>query len=418
MANIEVARSDFRRDVAKTPRITLKNRFFEQNPVLNASQDFTATISRPRLKKYIEAGGGHIRATFSEPGTFGDDAFVISGLDLYRVNTRTVATLVGTIGTDLQSSPSFAAVQNIGVTPGHLFIADGGVLWVYTANGNATGHLTATAIANNDVVVLDTVNYKFTNASVNAGAPAGTAANPWLVKLGATLAESLSDLFHAINGDGTPGTTYSTVLTGHATVSAYSLTGTDLFVAAKAAGIAGNIIASTETGANMAWAAATLTGGGATQLRQVAMPDDVGAISIASINSYVIVVPVQGGDVNGQFYWIDPGETFVDPMNFATAERSPDAVNQVIVFSDRFWLCGQSTTEAWVTTGNADAPMQRFAGVLYDRGTWEGSAVKVKDSLILVDEDGGVFQIGGGLKRISRPDIEERIRRAIGVSAL
>src|SRR6185312_9471048 len=186
-----------------------------------------------------------------------------------------------------------------------------------------------------------------------------------------------------INGTGTAGTTYSTALTAHATVNAYTRTATDLYVAANAAGITGNIIASTETGANMAWGAATLTGGGAAQLRQVAVPDDVGAISVGSINSYVIVVPVQGGGVNGQFYWVNPGETTIDPLDFATAERSPDPVNQVIVFSDRFWLCGSSTTEPWVTTGNADAPMQRFAGVLYDRGTWEGTAVKVKDSLIL-----------------------------------
>jgi hypothetical protein len=418
MANIEIAKSDFRRGVARSAPIIMKNRFLRQNPILNASQDFTSTISRPRMRKWIEVGGGHIRATFSEPGTFNDDVFVISGLDLYRVTKLGVATLIGTIGVSLLSSPSFAAVQNIGATPSHLFIADGGVLWVYTESGNATGHLTATAIANNDTVTLDTVVYKFTNASVNAGTPAGTLANPWLVALGASLAISLSNLFAAINGTGTAGTTYSTALTAHATVNAYTRTGTDLYVAANAAGIAGNTIASTKTGANMVWGAATLTGGGAAQLRQVAVPDDVGAISVGSINSYVIVVPVQGGGVNGQFYWVNPGETTIDPLDFATAERSPDPVNQVIVFSDRFWLCGSSTTEPWVTTGNADAPMQRFAGVLYDRGTWEGTAVKVKDSLILVDEDGAVFQISGGLKRISRPDIEEQIRKAIAVSTI
>jgi hypothetical protein len=52
-------------------------------------------------------------------------------------------------------------------------------------------------------------------------------------------------------------------------------------------------------------------------------------------------------------------------------------------------------------------------GVTFDRGTWEGTAVQVKESMIVVDADGGVFQIAGGLKRISRPDIEERIRVAI-----
>jgi hypothetical protein len=37
--------------------------------------------------------------------------------------------------------------------------------------------------------------------------------------------------------------------------------------------------------------------------------------------------------------------------------------------------------------------------------------------MVIVDSDGGVFQISGGLKRISRPDIEERIREAIQYQA-
>jgi hypothetical protein len=417
VAEIQVARSDFRRQVAKTPSISVRNRFFEQNPILNADKEFTSLIARPRLKKWIEAGTGHVRGIFSEPGTFSDNVFVISGLNLYRVSQTTqVATLVGQTSTNLYSSPSFAAVQNIGTTPGHLFIADGSVLWCYSESGNATGHLTAAgAVANNDTVTIDTVVYKFTNAGVNVGTPAGTLANPWLVAMGISTATALTNLYRAINGFGTPGTDYSTALVAHATCNAYSVGATDLFVAYNTAGVAGNVIATTETGANISWGAATLANGGAAQIRQVAVPGDVGAISIAHINSYVIVVPVQGQNVNGQFYWINPGETNIDPLDFATAERSPDAINQVIVFSDRFWFPGQKTTEAWVTTGNADSPVQRFSGVLYDRGAWAGTAVKVKDSMILVDEDGGVFQIGGGLKRISRPDIEERIRRAIQI---
>jgi hypothetical protein len=417
VAEIQVAHSDYRRQVAKNASASVRNRYFEQNPILNAGKDLPALFSRPRLRKWLEAGTGHVRGLFSEPGMFNDDVFIVSGLSLYRINrAAAAATLIGTISTDLSSSPSFAAVQNIGTTPGHLFLADGSVLWVYSENGNATGHLTAAgAVVNNDTVTIDTVVYKFTNGAVNTGTPAGTLANPWLVAMGVSTAAALTNLYRAINGFGTPGTDYSTATVAHATCNAYSAGATDLYVAYNSAGTAGNVIATTETGANISWGGATLSGGGAAQLRQVAMPDDVGAISIAHINSYVIVVPVQGKNVNGQFYWINPGETSVDPLDFATAERSPDAINQVIVFSDRFWFPGQKTTEAWVTTGDSASPVQRFSGVLYDRGSWAGTAVKMKDSMVLVDEDGGVFQISGGLKRISRPDIEERIRRAIQI---
>jgi hypothetical protein len=58
--------------------------------------------------------------------------------------------------------------------------------------------------------------------------------------------------------------------------------------------------------------------------------------------------------------------------------------------------------------------MQRFQGILFDRGAWDGTAVKVRDSMIVVDEEGGAFIINNGQRRISNPAIEERIRKAIG----
>jgi len=415
MALISVGRSTFRRDVAKIASIALRNRFFEQNPVLNASDDFTSLISRPALRKFIIVGDGPVRFTFDEPGTFADSLFVVSGIGLYRVSIAGASSFIGNIGSSDIGSVSMAATGQIGTTPEYLFIADGGVLWVYLEDGSALGQLEASgAIANGNVISIGGIYYQWTNASVNAGTPAGTAPSPWLVNLGANNAEALTAMFKAINGTGIPGTDYSTALIIHSTVSAYSVSATDLFVAAKTPGTAGNSIAVTETGANLAWAGgATLTDGGTPQLRQVAVPDDLGAVSVAVINSYVIVVPVQGRGTNGQFFWINPGEIVIDPLNFATSERSPDPANQVVVFSDRFWILGSTTTEPWVLTGNIDAPVQRFSGVLYDRGAWEGTAIRVKDSMIVVDEDGAVFQIAGGLKRISRPDIAERIRRAI-----
>jgi hypothetical protein len=89
----------------------------------------------------------------------------------------------------------------------------------------------------------------------------------------------------------------------------------------------------------------------------------------------------------------------------------------VIVFGDQFWLPGSNTTEVWYFTGNIDSPVLRLQGVTFDRGTIEGTAVQVKESMIITDSDGGVFQIAGGLERISNPAIEERIRKAIAYEA-
>jgi hypothetical protein len=66
----------------------------------------------------------------------------------------------------------------------------------------------------------------------------------------------------------------------------------------------------------MAWTAGTLTGGGGTLCHEVQTPDDVGVISLGYIASYVVVVPAQDEGVNGQFYWIEPGETTIDRVEF------------------------------------------------------------------------------------------------------
>lgn len=415
---IPLARADYRRDVAKEARVLTRNRYFEQNPVL--TEDPTALIARPGMKRAIQVGEGPIRFLYSQPGTFDEDLFTVSGLDLYRVSSVTLAaTLLGTIGTVVTDSVSMVATANIGETPGHLFICDGGVLWCYTEDGYATDYLTATgAIANAYIVVIDGVYYKWTNASVDAGTPLGTVAFPWLVKLGVDAAESLQNLFEAINGEGEAGVTYSTALDPNPNVLAYNSSATQLFVRAVNNGISGNVIAVSKTGANIIWNSATLAGGGAPSLLQVPMPDDVGAISLGYIASYVIVIPAQGQGVNGRFYWINPGETTIDPFDFATAERSPDAVYQVVVFGDQFWLPGQSTTEVWYPSGDPDAPMVRTQGIVFDSGCWQGTAIQVKTSLITVDSDGRVYQISGQSKPISTPDIEERIREAMALQRI
>lgn len=405
------------RQVAAEPVITLKNRYAEQNPRLNDTP--VSLISRPRLKKFAEVGSGHIRKVFSTPGVFADELFVVSGTDLYRGGYDGTFDLIGTISTSITGDVSMCAVAPIGTTPAFLYIAEGGVLWVYTENGQASGHLDITGtIADNDTVEIDGVYYKWVSTSVDAGTPAGTVGSPWLVAKGTNNGEAMTNLYNAINLTGVAGTDYSTGTVQHTSMFAGSVSATDLYVYAIEFGISGNGKSLTETSSNAAWTAATTAGGGDDQIRQVMVPDDSGAISVAQINSYVIVVPTQTEEINGRFFWINPGETKIDPTDFATAERSPDGINQVVVFGEMFWLMGQNTTEPWITTGDLTAPVERFKGVLYDRGAWAGTAVQIKDRLVTIDEDGGVWMIAGGAQRVSSPDIEEKIRRAIHKAAL
>lgn len=412
MVDIPLARSDYFRTVAKEARIRLRNRFFEENPVLTATQ--SALIARPGLRRGINVGTGPIRGVYNQAGSFDDAMFVASGEDLYRIDLDGIPTLIGSIPSlSMISAVEMAATSNIGETPAYLFVAAGSSLMCYVADGFARGNITGTP-ANTDVVRMGTVYYQFTSGSVDTGTPAGTVANPWLVSLGISPAEAWDNLGDAVGATGFAGTQYSTALVLNPDVQLTSSTATDVNIRANAIGVLGNSVITTETGAAISWTqGGTLADGGDPIWFQINTPDDVGIISLGYIASYVVLIPAQGQGINGRFFWIDPGETSIDPLDFATAERAPDPVTEVVVFGDQFWLPGATTTEAWYFSGDEESPVLRIQGVVFDRGAWEGTAIQIKDSMVIVDNEGAVFQISGGVKRISRPDIQERIRKSI-----
>lgn len=406
---------DFKRDVAGDEMI-LRNRYFETNPVL--SEDGASLLARPGLDFLVEVGAGPIRGIFQTPDFFDGNLFVASYDSLYRVKEDlTVEFIVGGLINPERGVVNMTATAPIGDdVPAYLFFADGAILYYYTENGSAQGVVSGTA-ANNDVVRIGSVYYQFTTGSVDAGTPAGTLANPWLVAADLVVtSNSWANLAAAIGASGTAGTQYSTLLTAHPDVFVAALSATSVTVRAKVAGALGNGIVTTETGAGISWANGTLTDGGASQVGQVPTPEDIGIFDVATVNSFVIALPTQEDESNGVFYWIEPGELFIDPLNFATAERSPDGLLGVEVLGDQFWLPGSGSTEVWYVSQDPINRMQRLQGVVFDRGTWEGTTVAIHEALFVCDANGAVFEItGGSPKRVSTPDIEEQIRQAIAL---
>lgn len=408
---IPVARGDYDRSLAKEAKVPLRNRYFEQNPVLN--KEPTALLARPGLRRWLSLGEGPIRATYTQSGSFNGDLFVACYDRIYRVNNSGEVTEVGPISSDHPtSSVSMAATATIGETPAFLFVAAGSTLMCYTEQGFAHADVSGDP-ANNDVIRIGDVYYKFTSASVDAGTPAGTSANPWLVALGSFPSDSWRNFASAVGATGIPGIDYSTALDANPEAVSYNYTGSTVSVRATATGVIGDLIVVSTTGALITWSSATLAGGGEPFWFPVETPENYGIVEVAYVSSNVVCIPTQGQGINGRFYWIRPGETTIDPLDFATAERAPDAISNVVVLNDQFWLMGATTTEAWYFTGNPDTPVARMQGVVYDRGAWPGSAVQVGDGMILVDPEGAVFLLAGGIERISRPDIEQRIRQAI-----
>lgn len=392
--------------------IIQRNRYFELNPQL--SSDGASLLARPGMRYLTTIGEGPIRGLHTEEGLFQGNLFVASYDALYRLAPDLTATL---LYQGLQNPEggvvNMTGTAPIGDVPEFLFFADGRNLFVYIESGYATGSIGG-APANGDVVRIDNTYYQFTNASVDAGAPAGTLANPWLVALGITTAAAWANFAAAIMANGTAGTDYSTALVKNPVVIVIGSEATSVSVQAANPGAPGNSIVTTETGAGIAWGGGTLAGGGAPQVRVVQMPDDLGAFDVATINSFVIVLPTQRDEFKGRFYWIEPGETTVDPLNFATAERSPDEVLGVEVVGDTFYLPGPGSTEVWYVSQDPNNRMQRLQGVVFDRGTWEGTATAIHGALMVCGADGAVFKIvNGAPERVSLPGIAEEVREAI-----
>ncbi len=414
MTKIPLATTDYRRAVAKEPDVLLRNRFVEMNPVLSdASPSY---IARPGLRYWQTVGAGPIRAIFSQPGAFDNDLFVVSFNSLYRIAsaTGTAALIFAALNGGLErTTVRLASTGDVGTITPHLWIADGTSLFMYTESGYATGTLTATGNpADGAVVVLGTMYYRLSSGTLDAGAPAGTSGNPWRVLIAGTAALTLANLDKAINASGTAGTDYSTALVANNLADATAVAATTISVRALAEGTGGNSVVTTETSAVLSWGGTTLANGGTASVITVDVPDGVGVIDVGVINNFVIVVPAQGEGINGRFYWINPGEIEIDPLDYATAERSADPIYQCVVFNDQFWLPGQNTTEVWFMSGDPDAPVQRLQGIVFDRGTISGTALQIKDFMVMIDSDGGVFKIQGGESRISTPDIAERLRTA------
>jgi hypothetical protein len=152
---------------------------------------------------------------------------------------------------------------------------------------------------------------------------------------------------------------------------------------------------------------------GTNPLVAIVTPDDIPMISLDVFNGYVLCVQ----NNSDRFYWIEPGDNVIDPLNFATAERLPDQIQQVRTVGDEFWLLGENSIEVWRATGDGAAPFQRIDGRLFNFGIQGGTAVRQADtSIICVAHDGTVYNLAGGPTPISNPSIAERTRDGIIVA--
>lgn len=242
---------------------------------------------------------------------------------------------------------------------GHDLVSDAALHWTpsYGSNGShligggvPTNALNVTGvIITGERVNIGTVFYQWTSGSVDAGTPAGTSSNPWLVALGVNAAASIQNMAEAINASGTPGTTYSTSLTAHPVVDMTGYSAGGLGVHATD-GV--STPACTESMANGAWARTELDPGTVNDFAWVEadnsppaastfnlsdLPPDV--TSVRWIETITRGAKVDGGDGNVQTSVSPDGTNWADGTDrpYTVAQTFYDDVSELSPVTGLLW---------------------------------------------------------------------------------
>jgi len=150
----------------------------------------------------------------------------------------------------------------------------------------------------------------------------------------------------------------------------------------------------------------------------VDIPDDQAVSSITTLNGYFIFSISN----TQKFYWLGPGSTEVDALNFASAERIPDPIISVNVVADEVWFLGLSGPEVWTPTGDLNAPFQRVSGRVYKEGCHTrdsvvATAVNGLPALLWITDTKAVVKAQGAPTKISNESVEELLKTSDNLSA-
>jgi hypothetical protein len=116
---------------------------------------------------------------------------------------------------------------------------------------------------------------------------------------------------------------------------------------------------------------------------QITDPDFPGAVTVGYLDGYFVF-----NEPNSQKLWVTQllDGTSVDPLDFASAEGSPDGVVGLIVDHREVWVFGTSSVEVWYDSGASDFPLQRIQGAFNEIGCAAAYSIAKADN--------GIFWLG------------------------
>ena len=147
--------------------------------------------------------------------------------------------------------------------------------------------------------------------------------------------------------------------------------------------------------------------------QQITDPDYPGAVTVGYIDGYFVF-----NEPNSQKIWVTSllDGTQVDPLEFTSAEGSPDNVVAIFVDHREVWVYGTNSTEVWYNAGLIDFPLARIQGAFNELGCAAPySIAKMDNQIYWLGKDargqGMVFRASGYMgQRISTHAIEWQLQ--------
>lgn len=98
---------------------------------------------------------------------------------------------------------------------------------------------------------------------------------------------------------------------------------------------------------------------------QITDPDFPGAVTVGYLDGYFVF-----NEPNSQRVWVTQllDGLSIDPLDFASAEGSPDGLVSLIIDHREAWLFGENSVEVWYNSGDPLFPLTRIQGAYNEIG--------------------------------------------------
>jgi hypothetical protein len=116
---------------------------------------------------------------------------------------------------------------------------------------------------------------------------------------------------------------------------------------------------------------------------QITDPDFPGAVTVGYLDGYFVF-----NEPNSQRLWITQllDGTSIEPLDFASAEGSPDGLVSILIDHREAWLFGTNSVEVWYDSGATDFPLTPVQGAFNEVGCIAAFSVAKLDN--------GIFWLG------------------------